>query len=107
MSLNPEQVDIRRTHLRDQESASPEHRYWLSFCDPDLPEGSRVLGVAIVVARGVVSASERAWELGCNPGGEVLSMELPDELPIEPTDIDRLLSVAESRALIAAIEASL
>jgi hypothetical protein len=38
--LDPTQVEIRQEHLRDQELAGPEHWYWLSFIDPDKPDGS-------------------------------------------------------------------
>ena len=45
---------------------------WLSFVDPDKPEGDRFLGVAIVPdALEPVAAVKEAWRLKCNPGGEV------------------------------------
>lgn len=60
--------------------------YWLSFCDPDLPEGTQFLGATIVEAPSEMAAVMRSWELGVNPGGEVASIEIPvtaDELPAE------------------------
>lgn len=45
--------------------------YWLSFVDPDGPEGDRFLGVSIVEAENGQEAVAAAWRLGCNPGGEV------------------------------------
>jgi hypothetical protein len=45
--------------------------FWMSFCDPDLPEGSQFLGVAIVEAKDERTAIVTAWDQNCNPGGEV------------------------------------
>lgn len=53
--------------------------YWLSFCDPDREEGDQFLGAAIVPAsNGIEAAVSVAWDLGCNPGGEVVMIELPE-----------------------------
>ena len=52
-------------------------KYWLSFCDPDLPNGQQFLGVALVPAEDFIDAIQRSRRLGCNPGGEVRVMELP------------------------------
>ena len=41
--------------------------WWMSFADPDLPEGSRFLGVAIVQAPHVAAALTRSHRLGINP----------------------------------------
>ena len=54
--------------------------YWLSFVDPDLPEGSQFLGVCIVDGDDPVEAVKVAWAAKCNPGGEVLTYEL-ERLP--------------------------
>jgi hypothetical protein len=48
--------------------------WWLSFCDPSRPEGSRFLGVAIVQAPTFAAAITRSHVTGVNPGGEVASM---------------------------------
>ncbi len=76
--------------------------YWLSFCDGERPTGQQFLGVAIVDvtdadvdaireelrakfpkakdgAEWLAAASRKAWALGCNPGGEMLSHEMPAE----------------------------
>lgn len=53
--------------------------WWLSFVDPEKPDGARFLGVAIVEGYGVASAAIRAHELGLNPGGEVKAVELKGE----------------------------
>jgi hypothetical protein len=68
--------------------------YWLSFIDPDLPAGSRFLGVAIVWADGPVTAVQKSHELDINPGGEVAIVRLPDAPPLGYTD--RLLDKADA-----------
>jgi len=78
--------------------------FWLSFCDGDRPTGEQFLGVAVVDvsddqataalediktrfthaqpgAEWLGAAMREAWRLGCNPGGEVQSMELPQDDP--------------------------
>lgn len=59
---------------------------WLSFCDGERPQGTQFLGVAIVEVpyRGDVEETVRAGitkthRLGINPGGEVLTFEIPPE----------------------------
>ena len=68
--------------------------WWLSFCDPDRPKGERFLGVAIVPGITIVDACETAWDLGINPGGQVLGTELR-EPPIEKWRF-QLLTKAEA-----------
>ena len=46
--------------------------WWLSFADPDLPEGHRFLGVAVVEAQDGEAAVARTHLMRINPGGEVL-----------------------------------
>ena len=83
--------------------------FWLSFVDPDRPKGQRNLGAAVVDvteddaeaekgelaakcpqhmegAEWIAAASRKAWQTGCNPGGEMASMDItgiepPRELP--------------------------
>jgi hypothetical protein len=71
--------------------------WWLSFVDPDRPEGDRFLGVVIVEARGPTTATQRAHDLGINPGGEVAIVPLPG--PPRPEDRERLLTRAEVQAI--------
>lgn len=75
--------------------------YWLSFVDPDRPKGERFLGVSIVQVsdeeveaqreeaagwaepeRGmeIAAAVAKAWDMGCNPGGEVQGFRI-DQAP--------------------------
>lgn len=53
--------------------------WWLSFCDADRPKGEQFLGVAIVGPAGnIAEAAMQAHAHGCNPGGQVMGIELPD-----------------------------
>ncbi len=52
--------------------------WWCSFCDPDKPHGSQFLGALVIRADSVYEISSRAWELGLNPGGEVLMYQIPE-----------------------------
>jgi hypothetical protein len=45
--------------------------FWLSFCDPDLPEGQRFLGVVIVRAKTFEDAVFISWKRKINPGGQI------------------------------------
>ena len=74
--------------------------FWLSFSDPDRPKGEQFLGVCLVDvtqadadaarrdlarrhpqaqdgAEWLAAAITKAHRLHCNPGGEVLSFEVP------------------------------
>lgn len=50
--------------------------FWLSFCDESAPEGEQFKGAALVEADDLKGAVGRAWATGCNPGGQVMSVEL-------------------------------
>lgn len=51
--------------------------FWLSFCDSNRPKGRQFLGAAVVEANDLAEAITKSWPEGCNPGGEVLSAEIP------------------------------
>lgn len=91
--------------------------WWLSFVDAD----GRFLGVAIVdvgpsdldealvsliergmntddVAQAIGAAAARAWQLGCNPGGQVAAFQLPSGVSIPGQYRRRLLNKAEAEA---------
>jgi len=78
--------------------------FWLSFCDGDRPEGQQFLGACVIEvteedataaavdvaawfpravadAEWVAAATRKAWQLGCNPGGEIATAELPADHP--------------------------
>lgn len=97
--------------------------FWLSFVDPAGREGHRFLGVAIVEvtdteaaaalvdvrarfpqarpgAEWIAAAARKAWERGCNPGGEVGTMEMsPNATISDRLPRYQLLSRAELEAL--------
>ena len=75
--------------------------FWLSFCDRDRPKGKQFLGVALVEANNLPDAITATWERGCNPGGEVLSLEVPEtEASRVRPYLNRLLSKAEAETAI-------
>ncbi len=78
----------------EREVGSPPQCYWLSFADPDLPKGSQFLGVVITNAVGVAHAMQKCWDLGCNPGGQVMAYPT-DAAKIPKECFDRLLSKQE------------
>lgn len=78
--------------------------FWLSFCDEDRPKGQQFLGVCVVDvtdemvelekidldlrfprhapgAEWIAAATRKAWAEGCNPGGQVASVECPQDHP--------------------------
>ena len=78
--------------------------YWLSFCDGDKPKGEQFLGACLVEvsqeeadlaavcvaiefpyaepgSEWIGAASRKAHQMGCNPGGEMASIELPADHP--------------------------
>lgn len=61
--------------------------YWMSFVDPERPEGDRFLGCLIVRGRNDMDVIRRSHMLGLNPGGEVMFFEIPkqylDRVPID------------------------
>lgn len=74
----------------------PTPWWWLSFCDPDRPKGTQFLGVAIIQGYDIIEASQRAWALGCNPGGEVMGLDITRGIhTIPPKDRGRLLDKDE------------
>jgi hypothetical protein len=78
----------------------PEERtYWLSFADGERPAGQQFLGVIVTRAWSIQAAIRRTHVLGVNPGGGVLSAELPDSDQTRAIPRDRLLSWADLEAL--------
>lgn len=61
-----------------------EQYHWMSFIDPDKPQGQRFLGVAICQGADIGEAAKNAWEHGCNPGGEVAA------LPMTLADLEKM-----------------
>lgn len=100
--------------------------WWLSFCDSERPTGEQFLGVAIVDvtaaeaarakalidmqfpqhqpgAEWIAAATQKAWAMGCNPGGEVGSARIDDAPTFAEMNAscprNRLLSKAELTVL--------
>ena len=65
----------KTAELLDEEAQNPAGWWWCSFAHDD---GFR--GVAIVWARGIISATNEARRRRINPGGEVIAYEI-DEPP--------------------------
>lgn len=53
--------------------------WWLSFVDPDRPEGDQYLGAVLLKADDVAHALFCSHEKGLNPGGEIAMFEIPKE----------------------------
>lgn len=92
--------EVDRMHLfldaLEREQDNPEKLIWMSFCDPNLTEGNKFLGVIITKAKGLAHAVEKTHDLGINPGGEIMSFEIEDEIDI--AHHDRLLSREDMKA---------
>lgn len=70
--------------------------FYLSFCDPEKPEGQQFVGATIVEAENERAALARSWMLKINPGGEGMFIELnfvsADDIPPEARHyLDRLV----------------
>src|SRR5438477_12296433 len=72
---------------------------WMSFVDPDKPEGQRFLGVVILRARSVTEGITLAHRLKINPGGEVITVELPPDCPVPEDYKGRLLTREDTERL--------
>lgn len=70
---------------------------YMSFADTDRPKGSQWLGAAYVEAEDLIAAIKKAWALKINPGGQVMSRELPLDAKVLPEYRHRLLTEDELR----------
>ena len=101
--------------------------FWLSFCDVTRPKGQQFLGACLIEvtaeealaaaldlllrfpmaqpdAEWIGAASTKAWRLGCNPGGEMASAEIP---PANPMLAHYERGVLMDRATIERIDAEI
>jgi hypothetical protein len=72
--------------------------WWMSFCDPDRPEGDRFIGALVIRADNAHEMIDRSWALDLNPGGEIAFFEIPKQYEprIPPDWIEtRLLTKTE------------
>ncbi len=80
----------RKASLLAAERREPERLFWISFADDDR---GGFLGVVITETHGVGTAAEKCWELGINPGGQMVAWEIPPEMLKVPLEFwDRLLT---------------
>jgi hypothetical protein len=77
-----------------QDMKQPLEWWWLSF-------GGQTgwLGGAIIHAGGLVEAASTAARLGCNPGGEVLGVPIPEHMVPDAEWRERLLSLDEVESI--------
>jgi hypothetical protein len=77
--------------VRD-EQRSPERLYYMSFVDED---NDRFLGAIVTRAHGPATALLKVNQLRINPGGQVVTIQMPEAPPIDPSVCDRLLTREE------------
>lgn len=68
------------SQVQAEQQSNPLTWWWLSFVDPDRPEGDKFVGACIVQGWGVVSASMEAHARKCNPGGQVKGVPFPEHV---------------------------
>ena len=90
-----ERLKTKAAYAKEREQ--PQKVMWMSFCAGNKPKGQQFLGVIIMRAPGLMHAIERAWALGINPGGEVVTTLLADASSVKPEHFDKLLSMSELR----------
>lgn len=95
----------------------PEETWWLSFVDPHRPPGSRFLGVCVIDlsddevalalaqqplpptalpgADRLAGALWKAWEMGCNPGGEVQASQVSPDCPVTRNHLHQKANLRE------------
>jgi len=54
----------------------PIKTYYMSFCDPDKPEGKQYLGSIIIDGADVKDALKNSRIFSINPGGEVMFIDI-------------------------------
>jgi hypothetical protein len=64
--------------------------WWVSFCDPERETGTQFLGACIVddddagvlgkIMGDICAAVSAASANGCNPGGEAMGIQVPDDV---------------------------
>lgn len=79
--------------ILDKDLSRKEQWHWLSFVSN---EGeNRFLGVCVVLAGGIGEATEKAWAMGINPGGQVACFTLSEGQVPDEQYRNRLLSSEE------------
>ncbi len=93
--LPPDRAAVVRAKYMAEVTDEAEWHY-LSFADDSLPTGKQWLGAVITRAHHFMDAHARTYELGINPGGEVIGCKA---LPVPPEYEDRLLNRADMEAV--------
>lgn len=88
----------RRAQILTDESQQPLRWFYLSFVNEN-----GFAGAAIVEAKGMAHAIEKAHALGINPGGEVAGCEVPQDALIPEQAKNRLLSLNELKDIFGAV----
>jgi hypothetical protein len=57
--------------------------WWMSFADPGRSKGQQFLGLVILEAPTPREAMQKAWDMEINPGGQIMFIELPNEMKAE------------------------
>lgn len=93
--LTKEEIEARRLMALAKEiEANQRSLWWLSFCDTDKPEGQEFLGVIVVEDLGPMHAISKTYDLGINPGGRVMIVQVQPS-SIKPEHLNRLLAMEE------------
>ena len=94
--------------------------YWLSFCDGQKLKGQQFLGACIIEveaadaerakalidvqfpqhapgAEWIAAASRKAHHQGCNPGGEVMAIDMTENLP--PDRVEHWQAIPRNRLM--------
>jgi hypothetical protein len=61
----------------------------------DKPTGQRFIGAAVIEAASLESALVAAMLCNCNPGTDVLGIEIPEEIKVPKKYRNRLMSISE------------
>ena len=88
-----DQVDQNRSRDGSVSDTQPPHFWYLSFADPEKPEGQQWLGACAVQANGFLDAVCAATLHGCNPGGQAIGWDLGDWAPVPADFMNRVLSL--------------
>lgn len=94
-AIEAEKEELHRRGMQevmDQDMTKPETWWWVSFADPNLPEGEQFLGVIIIMGGGIGEITQKAFAMGINPGGEVKAIPIPDEHVPDERFRNKLLS---------------
>ena len=94
--LTNSEIIQRYLQMQAEEAKNPLSQWWLSFCDPDLPEGSQFLGAVCIDAHGLADATHRVTVAGLNPGGEIMAVQIPEGRRVADSHCNRILDKQEA-----------